>query len=410
MGCGGSTQATPATVEEMTGHDAKETNKRRATLSQVWAMNEGVRIASLNSLSLDRVLANKEGLSSLKEFAAKEYSTENVTYWAAMQEYKLHCRSSFVKSSAQGSKLKRLGSAIIKQYLCDGAPEQLNVPSDVLQAFKQAPPDLRSSVGSDSPAQLRAADSPAKMRATDSPGKLRASESFSKSLKASDSPGKLRSSDGVYTYTDTLFDKANHAVYLNLKDTFARFRLSDLAEGLLFAEPLLALAEPAQAFQGNVKVKVKELLKEAQQLCACERISLWAVDGGQCYLVSGQREVSNAFIALPVGRGLVGHAVRQKAHLCVDDAYAHPKFSKEIDEATGFKTRSVLCVVFKDKADETCRGALQLVNKVPADGGFSEADGAALHDKFAERFISLSTEAAETLMLEKAKQDEAQAA
>ena len=51
-------------------------------------------------------------------------------------------------------------------------------------------------------------------------------------------------------------------------------------------------------------MKVKELLKEAQQLCGCERASLWAVDGGQCYLVGGQREVSNAFIAVPVGLGL----------------------------------------------------------------------------------------------------------
>ena len=50
-----------------------------------------------------------------------------------------------------------------------------------------------------------------------------------------------------------------------------------------------------------------------------------------------------------------------------------------------------------------CRGVLQLVNKRPGAAAFDEAEAAMLERHFGQRFIGICAEAAETLMLEKAK-------
>ena len=62
-----------------------------------------------------------------------------LTRLRASAEYKQLCRSSFVRSVAAGMQLQAIGSAIIKTFLCDGAPEQLNVASDVLAAVCCSP-------------------------------------------------------------------------------------------------------------------------------------------------------------------------------------------------------------------------------------------------------------------------------
>jgi len=68
----------------------------------------------------------------------------------------------------------------------------------------------------------------------------------------------------------------------------------------------------------------------------------------------------------------------------------------------------VLCVVFSQ--GDVCRGALQLINKMHEPGLFSDEDAAVLQQEFSERFIAICNEAAETLMLEKAKESETPAA
>jgi adenylate cyclase len=58
--------------------------------------------------------------------------------------------------------------------------------------------------------------------------------------------------------------------------------------------------------------------------------------------------------------------------LRVDDAYQHPDFNPEVDRATGFVTRSVLCLPLKDGSGEVFAVA-QLLNR--QDGGvFDESD------------------------------------
>lgn len=59
--------------------------------------------------------------------------------------------------------------------------------------------------------------------------------------------------------------------------------------------------------------------------------------------------------------GLCGWVASYREPLLVDDAYADPRFLKEVDQVTGFRTKTVLVVPLFDRLELT--GVLQLMNK-----------------------------------------------
>lgn len=72
---------------------------------------------------------------------------------------------------------------------------------------------------------------------------------------------------------------------------------------------------------------------------------------------------SGALQSRPVeaGRGLCGWVAKYREPLLVEDAYQDARFLKDVDEATGFKTRCVLAVPLFDRLELT--GVLELINK-----------------------------------------------
>ena len=75
-------------------------------------------------------------------------------------------------------------------------------------------------------------------------------------------------------------------------------------------------------------------------------------------------------IVVPIGRGFVGHVAETGKWIYTNDARAHPVFYSEVDELTGFKTQSLLCVplLFGGKII----GVMQLLNKL--DNAFDDQD------------------------------------
>lgn len=73
---------------------------------------------------------------------------------------------------------------------------------------------------------------------------------------------------------------------------------------------------------------------------------------------------------LPANQGIVGQVITQGKPLIVNDAQNHPAFSPMIDEITGNKTLSVLCVPLV--AGSEVIGAAELINKI--NGEFSQLD------------------------------------
>jgi sigma-B regulation protein RsbU (phosphoserine phosphatase) len=76
-------------------------------------------------------------------------------------------------------------------------------------------------------------------------------------------------------------------------------------------------------------------------------------------------------IRLPLGRGIAGHVAKSGEILNIPDAYADPRFNRDVDAQTGYRTRNILCLPIRNKRGKIV-AALQLLNK--RRGGFTPED------------------------------------
>ncbi|HEY5615218.1 MAG TPA: ATP-binding protein [Bacteroidota bacterium] len=76
-------------------------------------------------------------------------------------------------------------------------------------------------------------------------------------------------------------------------------------------------------------------------------------------------------IRLPVGKGIAGHVAKTGDIINIPDAYADSRFNPDVDKATGYRTRNMLCMALKNK-DGKIIGVFQLLNK--ESGPFDEGD------------------------------------
>jgi len=71
-------------------------------------------------------------------------------------------------------------------------------------------------------------------------------------------------------------------------------------------------------------------------------------------------------------QGIVGRSVTENEPKMVRDVSKDPTFDQQVDESTGFTTRSILCAPMDVQDDRI--GAIELVNKIGGNQLFSEAD------------------------------------
>lgn len=114
-------------------------------------------------------------------------------------------------------------------------------------------------------------------------------------------------------------------------------------------------------------------LDEVSALTIQEVHASWDIEASSIWLLDDARQdlrvlvnVGTSFDILSrfrveVGDGIVGHVVKTGEPLFTNDVENHPLHFREIDQHTGFQTRSILCVplVFNQEVI----GALQLLNK-----------------------------------------------
>ena len=112
--------------------------------------------------------------------------------------------------------------------------------------------------------------------------------------------------------------------------------------------------------------------------------SLLEAERGSLYVLD--REAGDLHTSMAMG--LPGKAIRLKLHqgvaglvaatgesIVVDNAYADPRFYRGVDEATGYRTRTILCVPIKSQRGDVL-GVLELLNK--RTGNFTPEDEATL--------------------------------
>ncbi|WES30569.1 GAF domain-containing sensor histidine kinase [Varunaivibrio sulfuroxidans] len=114
-------------------------------------------------------------------------------------------------------------------------------------------------------------------------------------------------------------------------------------------------------------------VREIKEHLHAEAASLFLIDidteENVCQACSGPVDIFG--MRLPSGEGIIGRTLRERAPLIVDNVSADQHFSRRVDEATGFKTLSLLCAPMIIQG--VAIGVLEVVNKL---GGrpFSEQD------------------------------------
>ena len=105
-----------------------------------------------------------------------------------------------------------------------------------------------------------------------------------------------------------------------------------------------------------------------------DRVTIFLVDFEKGTLRSkvAHEDGGSVDIEIPITAGIAGRVARSGDTLNIPDAYEVPFFDRQIDERTGYRTRSVLCMPIKDSKQRVF-AVVQLLNK--KDGGaFTEDD------------------------------------
>src|SRR5439155_15148592 len=134
---------------------------------------------------------------------------------------------------------------------------------------------------------------------------------------------------------------------------------------------LLTIAE-AISTELHLDVLFTRIITAATQLLNAERSTLFLYDGAHDQLWSqvaeraGQKE-----IRIPSRAGIAGAAFTDGEVLVIPDAYADPRFNRDVDRASAYRTRNIPAVPIIDKAGDRL-GVVQVLNK--RGGAFTPID------------------------------------
>jgi signal transduction histidine kinase len=128
------------------------------------------------------------------------------------------------------------------------------------------------------------------------------------------------------------------------------------------------------------------ILHKITELLEADRATLYLLDEQRSRLLSrimvGEEARS---IELPLGEGIAGYVAKTGRVVRVKDAYRDKRFDRHWDDATGYRTRSILAAPMKNHVGRTI-GVIQVLNKNRGEGEFS------LHDE--ELLSAFATQAA----------------
>jgi K+-sensing histidine kinase KdpD len=134
------------------------------------------------------------------------------------------------------------------------------------------------------------------------------------------------------------------------------------------------------------------ILEAAVSSIEADRGTLYIVDQVKQELWSKVLQGANMVeIRLPLGKGIAGYVAQTGESINIPDAYSDPRFNREVDQKTGYRTRNILCMAMRNK-DGRIIGVFQLLNKKA--GSFSKDD-----EQFIDAFSSHAVIALENARL-----------
>ena len=133
------------------------------------------------------------------------------------------------------------------------------------------------------------------------------------------------------------------------------------------------------------------IMKKVVEILDVEAGSLLLVDsesGDLAFEVAlrGQDKELLAGLRLPMGKGIVGHVAQSGQTLIVNDVAGDPRWDQQIDEKTGFATRSILCVPMISR--ERVIGVIEVINHRHG-GPFTESEANLLTSFAAQAAVAI---------------------
>jgi putative ABC transport system ATP-binding protein len=194
------------------------------------------------------------------------------------------------------------------------------------------------------------------------------------------------------TFTDAVLANNQHMMKM-LASNRQKQPLAEMVDGLnenQFEDLLRELTEESQrfleatslasnvAFRSMLEQGLFAFTRKLGGLLNAERSSLFLVEGDFLVLKVAENLQELGEIRFPVGKGIAGAVAQSGRSIRIDDAYADPRFNREVDRHSGFRTRSILCLPIKNREGKVFAVA-QLLNR---------RDGAPFDDLDEARFAT----------------------
>jgi GAF domain-containing protein len=117
------------------------------------------------------------------------------------------------------------------------------------------------------------------------------------------------------------------------------------------------------AVQRDREAYLRGLIDLCAQATDAERCTVYFVDQAKKELWSRIASRTAIEIRLPLGTGIAGQAALTGETINVPDAYADPRFDRNVDLRSGYRTLNMLVVPVWDATGAAVIGVLQVLNK-----------------------------------------------
>jgi len=155
-------------------------------------------------------------------------------------------------------------------------------------------------------------------------------------------------------------------------------------------QDLRTLLEVAQAMTGvrQLQPLLELIVASASRLVDADRTSLFLLEPDGSLWTRVAQDSSD--IRLPPGFGIAGIVARTGETIAIPDAYEDPRFSRDVDQKTGFRTRSILCVPLVTPSGSVV-GVIEAMNK-KGNAAFDADDAEALRALGSHAALALETQ------------------
>lgn len=131
-------------------------------------------------------------------------------------------------------------------------------------------------------------------------------------------------------------------------------------------DPLVALVKIGRSINvmTDINVLLKLIAEETKAAMQADRCTVFLYDKEKNEIWSKVAlGMEDKEIRFPAGKGLAGYVIQTGESVNIQDAYNDSRFNPDVDKATGYVTKTMLCMPIKNNNQEII-GAFQVLNKL----------------------------------------------